>query len=804
MVVPTSPVILSTLPSNITGNPPFTLLYTAGAGIITASNINTIHYSITLNPTSSIVVDAISIIDDTCYNDGPSVNVFVLSPAAAYNVTEVVAIALVRVSGSWTGWFRDTVAYQLYKDGLAVGAPVAGTGSALIFGLQTSGTYTVVANGTTSCATTMTGSAVIVENPVPVVDILPSSASICPGENVNLTASGASSYLWSTGATTAMQCGSGCYTTTYTVTGTNSFGCTATADVTVTVNPAPVVTIDPPVAVICDGQSVTLTASGAASYMWSTGGSTASITVNPAVTTAYTVTGTNSFGCYDEATVIVNVDVVPVVEILASSAVICDGDDVTLTATGAATYVWSTGATTASITESPSVTTTYTVTGTSSAGCTNTASVTITVNPVPVVAINPVAATICAGDDVDLTASGATSYVWSTGATTAMINVVPGVTTTYTVTGTTAGCTAVASMTVTVNPLPVVAVTPAAPAICAGGNVNLTASGAASYVWSTGATTALINVAPTATTTYTVKVPTNGCTAGGTVTVTVNPLPTVTVTPAAPAICLGGTATLTANGAASYVWSTGATTAAINVTPLVTTTYTVTGTSAAGCTSVATVTVTVNTPPVVDLGADKTITIGDNVTLTPVVTGGSGSFSYVWTPGGQTTASINVSPTATTLYSVLVTDLGTGCTATDNVTVNVISVVGSISGNITYLNSALTPMSNTPVQLLQGSTVVATTTTNAIGNYTFSSVYAGSYVVKAAPNKPWGGGNSNDALLILKHFAVNPPLTGLYLKAADVNASGVVNSSDALLVAQRFVTLITSFPAGDWYLMRTW
>ncbi len=784
---------------NFTGNPPFTLLYTAGAGIITASNINTYSYSITLNPTSSIVVDAISIIDDTCYNDGPSVNVFVLNQAAVYNVTGSGSYCAgqagltVGLSGSQSG-----ILYQLYKNSLAVGAPVIGTGSALSFGLQTAGTYTVIANGTSACATNMNGNAVIVENPVPNVDILPSSASICPGENVNLTASGASSYLWSTGATTAMINVVPAATTTYTVTGTNSFGCTATADVTVTVNPAPVVTIDPPVAVICDGQSVTLTASGAASYMWSNGGSGASITVNPAVTTAYTVTGTNSFGCYDEATVIVNVDVVPVVEILASSAVICDGDDVTLTATGAATYVWSTGATTASITESPSVTTTYTVTGTSSAGCTNTASVTITVNPVPVVAINPVAATICAGDDVDLTASGATSYVWSTGATTAMINVVPGVTTTYTVTGTTAGCTAVASMTVTVNPLPVVAVTPAAPAICAGGNVNLTASGAASYVWSTGATTALINVAPTATTTYTVTGTTNGCTAVGTVTVTVNPLPTVTVTPAAPAICLGGTATLTANGAASYVWSTGATTAAINVTPLVTTTYTVTGTSAAGCTSVATVTVTVNTPPVVDLGADKTITIGDNVTLTPVVTGGSGSFSYVWTPGGQTTASINVSPTATTLYSVLVTDLGTGCTATDNVTVNVISVVGSISGNITYLNSALTPMSNTPVQLLQGSTVVATTTTNAIGNYTFSSVYAGSYVVKAAPNKPWGGGNSNDALLILKHFAVNPPLTGLYLKAADVNASGVVNSSDALLVAQRFVTLITSFPAGDW------
>src|SRR4029078_1864256 len=110
---------------------------------------------------------------------------------------------------------------------------------------------------------------------------------------------------------------------------------------------------------ICAGGSSTLTARGATSYQWSTGQTTASITVSPSSTTTYSVTGTNASGCSGVASVTVSVNALPNVTASASSASICPGGSSTLTASGATSYQWSTGATTASITVSPSSATTY-------------------------------------------------------------------------------------------------------------------------------------------------------------------------------------------------------------------------------------------------------------------------------------------------------------------------------------------------------------------------------------------------------------------------------------------------------------
>src|SRR5258706_5380955 len=112
-----------------------------------------------------------------------------------------------------------------------------------------------------------------------------------------------------------------------------------------------------PSSVICAGASTTLTASGASTYRWNTGATTASITVSPATTTPYTVTGTNSIGCSKTASITVTVNPLPNVTATASPASICVGTSSTLTASGATTYQWSTGPTTASITVSPTSTT---------------------------------------------------------------------------------------------------------------------------------------------------------------------------------------------------------------------------------------------------------------------------------------------------------------------------------------------------------------------------------------------------------------------------------------------------------------
>jgi PKD repeat protein len=180
-----------------------------------------------------------------------------------------------------------------------------------------------------------------------------------------------------------------CYPTggtkTVTLQACNSNGCTTyTTSITVSASPPPSVTLNG-VATICAGASTTLSASGATTYSWSpssglsaTTGST--VTATPATTTNYTVTGTST-GCTDVDSVLVTVNPLPVVSVSPASVSICPSTSATLSASGAGTYTWSPGGglsatNTATVSANPSVTTTYTVTGTSS-GCSATASVTV-------------------------------------------------------------------------------------------------------------------------------------------------------------------------------------------------------------------------------------------------------------------------------------------------------------------------------------------------------------------------------------------------------------------------------------------
>ena len=167
----------------------------------------------------------------------------------------------------------------------------------------------------------------------------------------------------------------------YTVTATTiEGGCmaTASATVTVTVNPLPEVHISGD-AVICQNESVTLTASGAENYQWNTGSTGASITETPTSSQTYTVVGTDENQCQNSASVSVTVNELPEVTI-SGDGHICDGEIAQLTASGAKTYQWSTGSNGNSINVEPTVTTTYTVEGTDENNCSNTASFTVKVN----------------------------------------------------------------------------------------------------------------------------------------------------------------------------------------------------------------------------------------------------------------------------------------------------------------------------------------------------------------------------------------------------------------------------------------
>jgi len=208
---------------------------------------------------------------------------------------------------------------------------------------------------------------------------------------------------------------------------------------------APLVTITPdgPTA-LCPGQSVTLTASGADSYVWSTTEVTASITVSAPGT--YSVEGTNACGTGD-AQVEVTQAAGPTVSITPDGpTALCPGQSVTLTASGADTYLWSTTEVTASITVSAPGT--YSVEGTNACG-TGDAQVEVTQAAGPTVIITPNGSTdICPGQNVVLTASGADTYLWSTQEGTESITVTQAGT--YSVTGTNSCGTASAQTTVNV------------------------------------------------------------------------------------------------------------------------------------------------------------------------------------------------------------------------------------------------------------------------------------------------------------------------------------------------------------------
>jgi len=463
-------------------------------------------------------------------------------------------------------------------------------GSAVVSPTSTT-TFSVVGTSAAGCISNTVTSGVTVYN-LPVVNAITSLSLICSGQNVNITAIGALTYTWNTGATTQVIAVSPTVTTTYTVTGTDGNGCRKSATETVTVNPLPSVSAVSAPTAICVGQSGTLTASGASTYSWSTGAMAPAILVTPTVTTTYTVYGTDAFGCSNSNTLVTVVNPLPVITVAPASSVICLNESVSLTASGASTYTWSTGPIGSNINVTPTVTTTYTVLGTNSNGCVNAATSSITVNGLPVVNAFSSPGTVCAGSTVSLSAVGATSYTWNTGPTTQSTTANPTSQTTYTVIGTAAnGCTNTAVTTVSVNALPTLNVAQTPGPLCPGQTGTLTATGANTYTWNTSATTAAIAVSPTVSTNYTVTgTDANGCVNATVATFTVNTPPVLAPTSSNTLICVGQSATLTATGALTYTWNTTANTAAIVESPTVTTTYTVSGTDANGCTSTDTVT----------------------------------------------------------------------------------------------------------------------------------------------------------------------------------------------------------------------
>jgi gliding motility-associated-like protein len=564
--------------------------------------------------------------------------------------------------------------------------PGAMTGSSAAVSPGSTTQYTVT--GTTAgCSNSKTVTLVV--NSLPVLTVTANNNPICSTGSSTLSVAGATGYVWQPGGSTSSSISvTPSSTAVYTVTGTNAAGCVSLSSYTMTVNPTPTLTAAASLPTICLNGVTTITVTGAPSYTTQPGVITGNnFTVSPSATTIYTITGATPF-CSSTTTVLITVKPLPTVSASSSPTNLCTGKTATLTASGAQTYTWQPlNIANAQVTVNPVTTTVYTVSATSSLSCNNSTTISLLVSVSPTVSGSANPTVICSGSPATMTVTGGTTYSWLPGSLSGSnIVVTPTSTTIYTVTGGNASiCTHSITLTVSVNPLPTLSITPSATAICVGSTATLNASGASNYTWSPGtSTTSSVAVNPTVTAGYTVTgLDANGCANTATLNLVVNSNPTISATAASVNICNGNSTTLTATGAVNYSWTPGPLTGAtVTVTPASNTIYTLAGLDNNGCGATGTVGVNVLPNPVFTLSAANTsICIGETHTLTA-----GGATNYTWSPGALNGTMVVVNPTLTTVYTVIATNT-TACFSTQTITAFVnplpANVIATPMGTIT-------------------------------------------------------------------------------------------------------------------------
>ncbi len=470
---------------------------------------------------------------------------------------------------------------------------------------------------------------------------------------------------------------------------------------------------------ICLGESDTLFASGGSSYIWNTGDTTSFIVVTPSTPTSYVVIPFSTNGCVGIAdTFNVFLNQGPQLTLLASQTTICFGDTAVLTASGGDSYIWiNTSQTTASISVTPTTTTSYIVNAFKNNCQPVTDSVTINVIPLPIITITQSGVMCAVGDSITLTASLGLSYIWSTGDTTQSITIAPSPPVTYNVNVTDFNfCTGGGSILVNMNSLPIIslssttnngAITCTNPLVTI--SPTVTPSSNLTYTWSpaAGISTPVnqLNATFIASGIYTLAVTNTltGCVSTTTtsntftvVTDTIKPTATIMVTSTNTIIgCLASNSTVTFSSS-----TTSSNTPVINWQPGSASTPTLDATSAGvytlvvidavnGCSVAAQYTIDGGTTPPqnVDAGTLVSIPCGSLTTTLNGVTS-SANVSYSWS-GPSVTSIVSGSNTANPIvnevgdYTLTVTNTLTGCKSTATVNVSQGSITASISADPT-------------------------------------------------------------------------------------------------------------------------
>lgn len=517
-----------------------------------------------------------------------------------------------------------------------------------------------------------------------------------------VTGSGTVTYSWTSAANTSLYNISGANASGWmaapgsgsvTVTATFSNGCVATDTATITSLTVPTIDVNPSIATVCTGDSVTICASGAVSYQWfpayGLGNTTGTCVIaNPVQTTTYMVIGTAANGCPNVKQFVITHGETPQM-VLSPVPESCGPNSAAVTAfsiggSNSYNYVWSNGMTEQSIDSINAGTYSVTVTDPFSL-CTATTSITVTQTPPPLVTVNGTTTSTCGQADggVDISVSGGYppyTYLWENNSTDEdLVNVGSG---TYTISVTDANyCTMVDSVVIPSTPFPALAVT-ITNATCglSNGSVTSSLSSATSpynYLWNGGATTSnLINLSGG---TYSVTMTdANGCTATASATLT-NSTPPILSTAVTHTLCNqpNGAIDLTVVGITpfTYSWSPAAITQ--DISGLASGLYSVTVTDSLGCTSNTSATVNASTAPQLTLVPTPATCGNANGSIDLSVSQGTTPYTYLWN-GTTTTQDLN--SLLPGMYVVVVTDANQ-CTATDSaVVVDAASPTIAISG----------------------------------------------------------------------------------------------------------------------------
>ncbi len=276
------------------------------------------------------------------------------------------------------------------------------------------------------------------------VSVSSNSTAACVGQTVGFSVNGnATNYTWMPSGQTG---------TSYAVTASTASvftviagvqGCSTTYTTGFNILPLPTVSISGST-VTCQGTAITLTASGAATYTWSSGGTSSTETVSPVASSIYTVSATGSNGCGSSGSFTVNTLPLPLVTVSSDQSTVCAGKPVILTAFGAQTFTWLPSTINWSYSATPSVTGVYTVNGEDANNCIGTQTIGIIVYPNPTLSAVASRTLFCKSEKtVTLTVNGASTYTWMNGPFTSTYGVTPQATSVYTVTGSnTNGCKA--------------------------------------------------------------------------------------------------------------------------------------------------------------------------------------------------------------------------------------------------------------------------------------------------------------------------------------------------------------------------